>query len=88
MDFFSLDIEGADLKVLETLPLDKVDISVLMIEMAHLGLIFEGDNDRLRRYLHNYGYIFYRRIDIDDIYVKKSFLQELQQRKNKEQKFS
>ena len=37
VDFFSLDIEGADLQVLKTIPFDKVQISVIMIEVAHLG---------------------------------------------------
>jgi hypothetical protein len=74
IDVFSLDIEGAELQVLETLPFDKVDISVIMIEVNHVGEIFEGDNDALRRLLGKNGYIFYKRVAIDDIYVKKSFL--------------
>ena len=37
VDFFSLDIEGADLQVLKTIPFDLVDFSVIMIEVAHLG---------------------------------------------------
>lgn len=37
IDFFSLDIDGVDLQVLMTIPWDKVDISVLMIETAALG---------------------------------------------------
>ena len=37
VDFFSLDIEGADLQVLKTIPFDQVDFSVIMIEVAHLG---------------------------------------------------
>ena len=41
IDFFSLDIDGVDLQVLLTIPWDKVDISVLMIETAALG---DGNN--------------------------------------------
>ena len=74
IDFLSLDIEGADLQVLMTIPFSKVKISVIMIEVAHLGEIFQGDNDSLRQFLHEHGYIFYRRMSIDDIYVHKSFL--------------
>ena len=74
IDFLSLDIEGADLQVLMTIPFDKVNISVIMIEVAHLGEIFEGDNDTLRQFLHEHGYIFYRRMSIDDIFVHKSFM--------------
>ena len=74
IDFLSLDIEGADLQVLMTIPFDKVNISVIMIEVAHLGEIFHGDNDMLRQFLHESGYIFYRRMSIDDIYVHQSFM--------------
>lgn len=74
MDFFSLDIEGADLQVLKTIPFDKVDISVLMIEVAHMGEIFPGDNDELRRFLNQNGYVFFKRLAIDDVYIKKSLL--------------
>jgi len=75
VDFFSLDIEGADLQVLKTIPFDKVRISVIMIEVAHLGEVFEGDNDELRSFLGEKGYLFYRRLSIDDIYVHRSFLE-------------
>ena len=98
MDFMSIDIEGADLAVIETIPFDKgkyyfeiilknikyscilhflVDISVIMIEVAHIVEIFSGNNDRLRRVLSENGYVFYRRMNIDDIYVKKDFLQQI-----------
>ena len=77
IDFMSLDIEGAELLVLKTIPFDLVDISVLLIEIDHLGEIFEGDNDELRRFLHKQDYVFYKRLSIDDVYVKKSFLKKL-----------
>ena len=78
----SLDIEGADMQVLKTIPFDKVDINVLMIEVEHLGEIFEGDNDTLRQFLHEKGYVFYRRLNIDDIYIKRSFMDQLLKLKN------
>ena len=62
------------MQVLKTIPFDKVDISVLMIEMAHMGKIFPGDNDELRRFLSQNGYVFYKRLAIDDVYIKKSLL--------------
>ena len=34
MDFFSLDIEGAEMKVLRTIPFDKVDIEIFLIEVS------------------------------------------------------
>ena len=34
MDFFSLDIEGAEMKVLRTIPFHKVDIEIFLIEVT------------------------------------------------------
>ena len=36
IDFFSLDIEGAELDVLKTIPWTKVNIKVLLVEYAHI----------------------------------------------------
>ena len=36
IDFFSLDIEGAELDVLKTIPWPKVDIKVILVEYAHI----------------------------------------------------
>jgi len=77
IDFMSLDIEGTELQVLKTIPFNQVDIRVLMIETNHIGEIFEGDNDDLRRFLCENDYVFYTRLTIDDIYIKKSFLRKL-----------
>ena len=35
IDFFSLDVEGAEQTVLESIPMDKVDIGLFMIEYQH-----------------------------------------------------
>ena len=35
VDYFSLDIEGAEYPVLASLPFDKVDVSVLSVEIRH-----------------------------------------------------
>ena len=35
--YFSLDIDGPELQVLRTIPLDKVDIKIFDIEINHLG---------------------------------------------------
>merc|ERR1712080_431870 len=36
VDFFSLDIEGAELSVLKTLPFHKINIKVLLVEVVHI----------------------------------------------------
>ena len=41
MDFFSLDVEGSEMDVLRTIPFDKVDIELLLIEvMGRCGNCF------------------------------------------------
>ena len=37
IDYFSLDVEGAELQILETIPFDKLTIDVLTIEFAVVG---------------------------------------------------
>merc|ERR1712241_369658 len=71
--YFSLDIEGAELQVLRTIPFDKVDIKILDIEMNHIGQIFEGSASDLRRHLENSGYEAFMRVGIDEIFVKRGF---------------
>jgi hypothetical protein len=39
---FSLDIEGAELPVLETLPWLEVDIEIISVETNHAGSVFPG----------------------------------------------
>merc|ERR1719245_2144987 len=71
--YFSLDIEGAELQVLRTIPFDKVDIKILDIEMNHVGQIFEGSATDLRRHLEKSGYEAFMRVGIDEIFVKRGF---------------
>ena len=42
VDYLSLDIEGAELAVLNTVPWSKVDIRVVGIETNHVGDVFPG----------------------------------------------
>jgi FkbM family methyltransferase len=53
VDFFSLDIEGAELEALLTLDFQKVSIDVFMIEMDEHD---EDKNWKIRRLLANLGY--------------------------------
>jgi FkbM family methyltransferase len=54
VDFFSLDVEGAELTVLETIDFNKVDISTFMIEMDNHS---PHKNYKIRQYLFNVGYV-------------------------------
>ena len=51
INYLSLDIEGAELQVLQTLPWDKVDIEVMTVETHHIGAEEDGRDVEIRRYL-------------------------------------
>jgi FkbM family methyltransferase len=53
VDFFSLDVEGAELTVLETIDFKMVSISVFVIELDDTDL---RKNWKIRRLLHNLDY--------------------------------
>lgn len=52
LDYFSLDVEGAEFTVLKTIPWDKVDIKTLSVEFIHDP---EG-KDVIEEYMKNKGY--------------------------------
>ena len=51
VDYFSLDVEGFELKVLQTIPWDKVDIKVLTVEWQAIT------RQAIPEYMKNIGYI-------------------------------
>jgi len=61
----------------QTIPWDKVDISVLGIEVNHLDEVFSGKLEDLRNFLSEKGYKIYQKVSIDEIYIKKSLLKKL-----------
>lgn len=71
--YMSLDIEGAEINVLRTIPFDKVDIKILDIEANHLGEVFEGNRTDLAELLTKSGYYHFRDVKIDQIWVKNGF---------------
>ena len=54
--YLSLDIEGAELPVLKTIPWQKVDIRVMTVETHLAGRIFPGSREDLISYLEQEGY--------------------------------
>ena len=56
--FFSLDIEGAEYEVLKTVPWDKVDIEVLLIELIHAGSLFKGSREEIHQFLSSKDYVY------------------------------
>lgn len=73
IDLFSLDIEGAELPVLKTIPWEKVKIRALMVEVNHVGQIFEGTVSDLDSFLDENGFKFYKTVTLDNIYIAKDF---------------
>ena len=57
VNYLSLDIEGAELQVLKTLPWHKVDIEVLTVETAHAGEVFPGTREDIRQFMQGWGYV-------------------------------
>ena len=66
IDFLSLDIEGAELAVLKTIPWNKVDIKMVMIEVNH------SDKTAIAQVMDGAGYRVYKILgnNQDIIYVK------------------
>ena len=54
--YFSLDIEGAELGVLRTVPWDLVDIWVLSVETHMAGEVFPGTREDIIQYMKSVGY--------------------------------
>ena len=48
-----------------------------MIETAALGDVFPGDIDTLLKYLNDKGYVFLKRLSIDDVFIKKTLMHQL-----------
>lgn len=73
IDYFSLDIEGAEYVVLETLPWNKVNITLLSVETNHAGDIFPGTRQDIKTFLEDRGYNLTQTTVIDDFFLHKDF---------------
>ena len=74
IDYLSLDIEGAELQVLESISFDDVDIKVISVEVAKLGKIFDGTYTNFKHLMKRNGYVLYKTLEFDEIYVKNDFI--------------
>ena len=55
VDYFSLDVEGADLPILKTIPWDKVNISVISVEANRIGDVFNAEEKELDDLMESNG---------------------------------
>lgn len=62
VDFMSLDIEGAELQVLESIDFDALQIRVIAVENAAAG------SPKFRRFFDKVGYSYYDTVGYDEIY--------------------
>lgn len=69
IDLFSLDVEGAELHVLKSIPWDLVKINVILIEVEH------SDESRLDTFLKakNYTRVPDTNFPADKVYVRNDF---------------
>lgn len=75
VDVMFVDVEGYEMHVLKGIDFDKVDISVICLENNE-----EGDDRadlEIRRFLIKKGYRLIGRLTIDDLFVKKNFLERI-----------
>ncbi|KAK2724464.1 hypothetical protein QYM36_001088 [Artemia franciscana] len=75
IDLFVLDIEGVEIDVLKTIPFEKVDIAVFMIEVYGKPKL---EIRRIHDFLNSKGYVFYGRFEGglhpgDEIYIKSQY---------------
>lgn len=69
IDYFSLDIEGAEIGVLNSLPWDKIHIKVMSIEVNHVP------EQEVRKIMEGNGFCLYKKTvnNIDHIYAHKEY---------------
>jgi len=74
VNYLSLDIEGAEIQILQTLPWRLVDIEVIGVEMNHLGEVFPGSRGDLHQFLKQQNYAYVGTIHVDDLFVREDLL--------------
>ena len=57
VNWFILDIEGAEYQVLQTIPWNQVDIEMISVETDLAGLVMEGSREEIIDYMRRQGYI-------------------------------
>ena len=70
VDYFSLDIEGAEYQVLKTIPFKHVDIRMFGVEVEHAGKIFNGTEHDIIRLFNNNGYRYVAKTKLDKFFMK------------------
>ena len=70
VDYFSLDIEGAEYQVLKTIPFQSSRIKLFGIETAHAGKIFDGTEKDIKTLFQANEYEYVARSKLDKFFQK------------------
>ena len=69
VNYFSLDIEGAEYPVLKTVPFKTVDIRMFGVEVEHAGKIFNGTEKDIIDLLKTNGYEYVAKTKLDKFFI-------------------
>ena len=72
VDIFFLDVEGPELEILKTIPFDKIDVSIFVVEHNSVP----GKLERLENFFHEKGYVLQESSIIDSLFARKEYLKE------------
>ena len=78
IDYFSLDIEGAEYAVLKSIPWKSVNITILGVEVNHAGDIFQGSRQDIFDLLESNEFLYVGKRKVDDFYVHKKYVEKFQ----------
>ncbi len=68
IDFFSLDVEGAEMPILANFPWGIIDVEAFLIEVVHIG------EKTVSKFMRSKGYKVKKRFrKVDVLYVKKRY---------------
>merc|ERR1719273_179357 len=70
VDYFSLDVEGAEYEILKTIPFQDVNINLIGLEVEHAGKIFEGSVTDIKKLLKDNGYQYVAKTRFDKFFMK------------------
>ena len=71
VDYFSLDIEGAEYNVLKTIPFNKTRIKLFGVEVEHAGKIFNGTQHDIDNIMSENGFVHVGTSRLDKFYKRK-----------------
>ena len=71
IDYFSLDIEGAEWTILKSLPWDRINVTALTVEINHAGETLPGSQSDIRQLMQQKGYELAGTLTIDDLFYRK-----------------